>query len=153
MNCITIDGTLSGSLDEAKPMFAERPGNDASPIWILCEVLLACGEMLKGGVRISPPRREAGAVPRTVPSGIIANIGGADVDILSGSERARASLLAHQVLPLRIRLAATPPIPVTGLHPDSPSRELEAGEWSRPLSPADMCCDLTRLTMPGFRAR
>lgn len=118
---------------------------------MLCRIHLPCGTDHMGGVRLSPPSRRPGDSPLARATGIVADINGVGIDILSGSERGRVGLLAHQALPLRIMLIAESPIKVIGLHQDSPTLPLEPGTWSRPLSHVDLAPDLRRLSPLGCR--
>lgn len=152
MEGIVIDGGPRGAvLGAAMPMIEEGAGG--GPVWVLCDILLASGDTLLGGIRLSPPLHEYGMPTIVRATGLLACVAGAGVDILSGTERARHGMFANETLPLRIRMAAEPPIPITGLHPDSPDRPLGAGEWSRKLSPIDLAADVQALAPIGFRRR
>lgn len=154
MEGIVIDGGPRGAvLGAAMPMIEEGVGGGVGSVWILCDILLASGHTLVGGIRLTPPVQEYGMPKIVRATGLLACVGGVGVDILSGTERARHGKFANEVLPLRIRMVMVPPIPITGLHPASPDRPLAAGEWSRPLSPIDLAADVQALAPIGYRRR
>lgn len=149
---ILIDrlGMPPGSIDAHDPFLLERPGDPCSPIWTLCDIELASGRMLVGALRIAPPQPRPGEPPIVRATGLMAAIGKMTVDLLNGSERARANLLGWETLPVRIRLIEEPPYRIAGFSADHPGGVLLHGQWSRPLEPHDLADDLGRYTSQGW---
>ena len=147
---IDRQGMPPGRIDEHEPLLEERPGDPTSPIWTWCDIELASGMRLAGGLRLSPPQRRPGEPPVVRATGLMAIMQGRSVDLLSGSERAAAGLTGWETLPVRVRLHDAPPYQVEGVSAEGPRGTLNAGEWSRPLDPRDLASGLERLTPQGW---
>lgn len=150
MLLIDRHGMPPGRIDEHEPMMAERPGDPTSPVWTRCDVELANGARLTGGLRLSPPQKRPGEPPVVRATGLMAIVRGRSVDLMCGSERAAAGLVGWETLPVRVRLQDAPPYQVEGMSEVGPRAPLRAREWSRPLDPRDLANELQRLSPRGW---
>jgi hypothetical protein len=138
-------GTDPVYISAENPIVIERPGDDLSPVWMMCDIEIACGRYLVGAVRFTPPQifRGAPAIPRT--TAILAIVNNISVNLLSGTERARAGLSACQTIPLKFRLREKPPFITLGLDGTDPSLPLEPWIWTKEMDPVDLADDVTKL--------
>jgi hypothetical protein len=124
----------------------ERPDYMLTAHWVMCDIRLASGLIVEGSLRLTPPQPGKINPKITRATGIIAHIEGKHVDLVNNGERQRVRLPGHEAFPLRVRISATPPNPVTGLVHGHPDDELPMGTWSRGLNPVDFAVDVEALS-------